>query len=61
MFDNLSTEETKITDTKESKIKKRKVSIIIGTLTSVLLLGVGGAYYISQQETVEVERRGSPN
>ena len=56
MFDNLSTEETKITDTKESKIKKRKVSIIIGTLTSVLLLGVGGAYYISQQETVEVER-----
>lgn len=56
MFDNLSTEETKITDTKESKIKKRKVSIVLGTLTSVLLLGVGGAYYISQQETVEVER-----
>ena len=56
MFNNISNEDTKITDTKESKIKKKKVSIVIGTLASVLLLGVGGAYYISQQETVKVER-----
>lgn len=58
MFEDIdkSSKELTLTNTKEAKTRKNRAKIIIAATVGFLALGIGGAYYVSNQKTVDVVR-----
>lgn len=56
MFDNLDSSSLKVSETKESQSRKLKSKLIISISAGLLAIASLGAYYISNQTTVEVDK-----
>lgn len=58
LFDNIekSDKGLTLTNTKEAKTRKNRAKLIIATTIGILALIIGGAYYVSNQKTVDVVR-----
>lgn len=56
MFDNIASSDLKIKDTKEAKARKKRSNLVILSAACLLTFVSAGAYYITNQTSVEVKK-----